>query len=673
MSLSGGKVINNPRGHLEKMISNTIPIRTKVLKDKNDTNDRILQDSISIHSSMSKSHIHLSGLDFNSSFREKEHGKEINEIEDSPKGHSYHLYQTNTFCTSQNTYKHSEYRLFECLDEFPSLTGQEHSVKLNTNSRMDNRIKPIEEAGTAQKNVETLVKDALIHGEESKALPFLHVLSKDGSTNLQWPTELLLFTKTKPCLSYGCNPLYFDFKHSRNTKGTDKQKEENAECCMEPSGTKTEKESQVSGLIKDKQITIQEDNQSLKPKKMKCNLDEKCPLKNYQSGLNNSEPNMKEQEHNANDLSEKNPKVPAYLDVSKKDCIIERHACERESMGTLKNHWQGCQRVALNDATRVKCFSPCVSRTKKHKSATWDTHLNYKGGNQDPWTFNSSLVECSSDASGDGKDFHGSMNELHLQEIRESSNVKGMEVLKGVGNPPLQKSSLDRQSSSSDISLYSTSSPESTCSSHRSSENSRDALLYLCRKECHPKEWHKEWSRKHNFLLWSNDDERTSHFPSKSQRGGNCKFWSGFKNEKQSKYRYTHNRDKSREGKIRYLCLGPKASKPIGDASTQSCFTRHSRSSDRSSESPGIWNRNSDSFLREKISYPNKGGEIQEDVENPHGSNLGKIKLVQYNSDLMKLVTERWRQWDFKDPRVAHFRQRENITGSLEIFRRRVP
>ncbi|XP_078394584.1 G patch domain-containing protein 8 isoform X1 [Cetorhinus maximus] len=46
--------------------------------------------------------------------------------------------------------------------------------------------------------------------------PFLPVLSRDESTTLQWPSELLLFTQTEPTLSYSCNPLYFDFKLSRN-------------------------------------------------------------------------------------------------------------------------------------------------------------------------------------------------------------------------------------------------------------------------------------------------------------------------------------------------------------------------------------------------------------------------------------------------------------------------
>ncbi|XP_006897899.1 PREDICTED: G patch domain-containing protein 8 isoform X2 [Elephantulus edwardii] len=59
--------------------------------------------------------------------------------------------------------------------------------------------------------------------------PFFPVLSKDESTALQWPSELLIFTKAEPSISYSCNPLYFDFKLSRNKdargKGPEKPKD----------------------------------------------------------------------------------------------------------------------------------------------------------------------------------------------------------------------------------------------------------------------------------------------------------------------------------------------------------------------------------------------------------------------------------------------------------------
>ncbi|CAI9597864.1 unnamed protein product [Staurois parvus] len=86
---------------------------------------------------------------------------------------------------------------------------------------------------------------------QAKALSFLSVLSKDGNTILQWPTELVLFTKTQPSISYACNPLYFDFKCSQKIKTrTSKEraaqsKEQNGECKNDcnsrTSGTNTEK------------------------------------------------------------------------------------------------------------------------------------------------------------------------------------------------------------------------------------------------------------------------------------------------------------------------------------------------------------------------------------------------------------------------------------------------
>ncbi|XP_067844277.1 zinc finger protein 804A [Heptranchias perlo] len=45
--------------------------------------------------------------------------------------------------------------------------------------------------------------------------PFFPVVSKDESTVLQWPSEMLLFTNTQPSVTFCCNPLYFDFRSSR--------------------------------------------------------------------------------------------------------------------------------------------------------------------------------------------------------------------------------------------------------------------------------------------------------------------------------------------------------------------------------------------------------------------------------------------------------------------------
>lgn len=69
----------------------------------------------------------------------------------------------------------------------------------------------------------------VIEGPKHPMGPFFPVLSKDESTTLQWPSELLIFTRAEPSVSYSCNPLYFDFKLSRNkdakAKGAEKPKD----------------------------------------------------------------------------------------------------------------------------------------------------------------------------------------------------------------------------------------------------------------------------------------------------------------------------------------------------------------------------------------------------------------------------------------------------------------
>lgn len=53
--------------------------------------------------------------------------------------------------------------------------------------------------------------------------PFFSVLSRDGNTIFQWPSEMVTFTRTEPSLSFSCNPLHFDFKRSRIRRSVDTQ------------------------------------------------------------------------------------------------------------------------------------------------------------------------------------------------------------------------------------------------------------------------------------------------------------------------------------------------------------------------------------------------------------------------------------------------------------------
>uniref|UniRef100_A0A8C9K1I0 Zinc finger protein 804A n=1 Tax=Panthera tigris altaica TaxID=74533 RepID=A0A8C9K1I0_PANTA len=54
--------------------------------------------------------------------------------------------------------------------------------------------------------------------------PFVPVLNKDGTTILQWPSEMLIYTSTQPSISYSCNPLCFDFKSTKVNNNLDKNK-----------------------------------------------------------------------------------------------------------------------------------------------------------------------------------------------------------------------------------------------------------------------------------------------------------------------------------------------------------------------------------------------------------------------------------------------------------------
>ncbi|XP_069094018.1 G patch domain-containing protein 8 isoform X2 [Pleurodeles waltl] len=72
----------------------------------------------------------------------------------------------------------------------------------------------------------------VLEGPRQPSGPFFPVLGKDDTTMLQWPSELLVFTQTQPAVSYSCNPLYFDFKLSRNK--ADKKSMEKAKDTQTP-------------------------------------------------------------------------------------------------------------------------------------------------------------------------------------------------------------------------------------------------------------------------------------------------------------------------------------------------------------------------------------------------------------------------------------------------------
>ncbi|XP_028558181.2 G patch domain-containing protein 8 isoform X1 [Podarcis muralis] len=116
----------------------------------------------------------------------------------------------------------------------PSNKGSKTEVKDPPEETSGQEGKPLKGSGSAESEVAKELPQLASTSKEGtdgpKHLtgPFFPVLSKDESTTLQWPSELLIFTKAEPSVSYSCNPLYFDFKLSRNkdikAKGAEKQR-----------------------------------------------------------------------------------------------------------------------------------------------------------------------------------------------------------------------------------------------------------------------------------------------------------------------------------------------------------------------------------------------------------------------------------------------------------------
>ncbi|KAM5203430.1 zinc finger protein 804B isoform 2-T2 [Hipposideros larvatus] len=613
--------LNISSSHLESVLHNTFSMSSQILQDKNDSTDETLQDSIGIPASFCKSNIHLSDVDFIPSSREKE---TRNTLKNPSENCVNHTCQANISSSPPTIPKHCDARIFECLDGFPSLEPSERNspVCLNSNSRMEKREKSLEETERVSKNMQRLIKEACPHDVKSKPLPFLHVQSKDGHTTLQWPTELLLFTKTEPCISYGCNPLYFDFKLSRNTKDGHDPEDFKTELIKEPLEMKTEIESQVSGLIKDQQKLIQEDNPSLKPKMMIANPDWENFQRKYNLGYSDSEPDMKKHNFSASDLDTKSPEVPAYLDISLKNCVGINSNSDHELKESSRAHWQSCQRVVLNDANEDLSFTPYITRTKKHKLISCGSHSDFEDGHQFTWNSRPYTVRGHDDP---GKDFSVILNSSHISMTGRVSTCRNRGYKRS--SPKL---SLNRRSSPSDTSPDSTSSLRSACSSHRSSGNGRDSLLCFCKRECKSVKRHKGKHRKHSCLCLSGEIAKSDCLQPESQTDRNCKLWESLKNEKYSKHRYGHCKERYKQGKNQQQFSVPKSGTITHcDPSSQvSC----AGNSGKPPNCQGPQHSRLGSYPRDRTYYLNKSERSQQSVHSSHICDLEKVKPMPCDS-----------------------------------------
>ncbi|NXD79757.1 Z804B protein, partial [Halcyon senegalensis] len=640
-SLDKGSPITQDQMDLNNSASNRVSAKPKMLKENDKSSDRELDEKVNAHPSFSKVKIQLSNFDFFDSLRETEQESNLKESEQLLETLISPSYQTSNFYTQPNTYKHSNAHLPDQLPELRQQPAAELACVSSTNDSpgVIRRERSLESSETTNGNTETLPRETLVKEVKPQALPFLHVVSKDGTTALQWPTELLLFTKTEPCISYGCNPLYFDFRLSLNHRDG-KQHETNKARYKEHSINKIADENEASGLIKHKQMSNEQDNQLLKPKK-KGSLN---PRKAKQKAESDIGKEMNENGHKciADYLNENIPKVPAYLGVSQKDYVTEKSLHTTTLRRPLKYRFHSCERKNQNIRNENISFSAFMSRIKKSKAAKCNIiYSEEKCENQNNCRSIQDGASCSSDISDSGKDSSGSfLIYKSISNSRYSENEGCGSYMRCWRFPSPQKSSSDRHSSYSDTSISGTSSYMSYMSP-TSSNHSRNHLLFCCKRKSKATKRHKCKHRKHKFIFTSDDTDEDCLCHSRSHRTRNCTQRGTVKYRRCSRHKVLQQRDRSKHSRRRYRHFGKVGSRSRSYHSSKSCSTRDSRSSERSPLSRVSRGSSSGSFSKETNNCDNKTKENTERASKtkPRNSETAHYDSMNVNGQLKSFVT----------------------------------
>ncbi|NXT27771.1 Z804B protein, partial [Syrrhaptes paradoxus] len=665
-SLDKGPPITQDQMGLDNSASSHVAAKPKMLKENDKSSDRELEEKVSAHPSFSKVKIHLSSLDFPGSLRETEQKSKLNESEQLLETLISPSCQASNFCTHLNTHKHSNAHLPDQLPELPQQAAPELACMSNINDSpgVVKRERSLESLETTNGNIETFPRETMVKEAKPQALPFLHVVSKDGTTALQWPTELLLFTKTEPCISYGCNPLYFDFRLSLNHRDG-KQHETNKKSCKEHSINKTDDENEASGLIKHKQMSNEQDNQLLKPKKMKGSLNPRKAKQKAESDIG-KETNENGQKCIADYLNENIPKVPAYLDVSQKDYVTEKspHATLRRS---LKHHFHSCERKKENIRNESMSFSAFMSRIKKSKAAKCNLIRSEDTcEKQNDCRSIQDVASCVSDISDSGKESSGS-----FLSYKSSSNSRHSEN-EGCGSysrcwrfPSPQKSSSDRHSSDSDTSVSSTSSYMSYMSPTLNS-HSRNHLLLCCKRKSKTAERHKCKHRKHKCTFTSDDTDEDCLCHGRSHRTRNCTQRGVIKYQRCSRHKVLQHRDRSKHRRRRHQHSGKVHSRSRSYHSSKSCSTRDSGSTERSSSSRISRGSSSGSFSKETDNCDNT---TKEDTEVGSNTKPGKAETAHHNSPNVNSQSKNFVTYSSETLAEDICRKRKSLTAKLLLER----
>ncbi|XP_043923436.1 zinc finger protein 804B [Protopterus annectens] len=258
--------------------------------------------------------------------------------------------------------------------------------------------------------------------------PFLHVRSKDNTNTLQWPSELLLFTKTKPHLSYSCNPLYFDFKLSKNKA---RQVTVHQECDDIQKNNDSSKKKECSSPTSDGSLSNKSESPLSKPK-MKKDQTDSDPEQQESDNTNDAgsseklpkDNNLKQKENM--DREHQNHGISPSSKIHQKSILLQKR---KRSLHEPNS--KGIENVSLNSqhsANHSQSKDLDNSISTYHCIKKWNEKqdsLNIKSGNKNNlpnFSHNSfDETDCCTDITCRTK-VNGSDSENELESEAESSS-----------------------------------------------------------------------------------------------------------------------------------------------------------------------------------------------------------------------------------------------------------
>ncbi|XP_069504510.1 zinc finger protein 804B isoform X2 [Ambystoma mexicanum] len=453
--------------------------------------------------------------------------------------------QTTSCKTQQNKFnKHSNPLLKESPDETPSETSatQVQAKETECNADVLNTAAGLKNSESLNRSEAASMREPSVNDVRPKALPFLHVVSKDGSTVLQWPTELLLFTKTQPTISYGCNPLYFDFKLSQNSKvmkGDYNSNENGPPVVQDRKGD--------SGAMQGKPMLVEKEDLSTEPKTHRLSQ------QNTDDCTNDEELACYGTAGSVKPLNADVPTLsPNFTFSEMRDCD-EKSCHKRKRKDISPDQLSGNEGTLLNSASGQMSLPLANKVTKKHKMdrCAMSNSESSAGipcqceSNQKPFVcqidLNSSLKDSTEESLGDKAC-------SHCRNSGYDSDRRCLEAWWRYSSA--QRSPSSRHSIHSGASTSSSSaSHSSTGHGHRSRERSTRSQCLLCCKKRHRRGSACK-HRKHRPV--STSEEGVGFlFQTTSNRERKREEKKGIKKHKKSKKSSKHRHSQSKHGSKR--------------------------------------------------------------------------------------------------------------------------